>query len=67
MQEKQKLREVIFSAVSWFMRENPKKHKLYNKRELVQGLLNEGVSKRKIAKIVKVDRNTLDRFIKRFL
>lgn len=43
---------------------DPKKHKLYNKRDLIQGLLNEGISQRKIAKIVKVDRNTLARYIK---
>lgn len=43
------------------------KCKLYPKRNLVDGLLKEQISKRQIAKIVKVDRNTLDRFIRRFL
>lgn len=41
----------------------PEKHKLYPKKELIAGLLNEGVSQRKIADICKVDRNTLRRFI----
>lgn len=40
------------------------KHKLYGKSALINWLLNEGVSKRKIAKICKVDRNTLARFLK---
>jgi len=43
------------------------KCKLYNKRTLVMELLKENVPKRQIAKICKVDRNTLDRFIRRFL
>lgn len=43
---------------------SPDKHKLYGKSALINGLLNEGVSKRKIAKICKVDRNTLARFLK---
>ena len=42
----------------------PEKHKLYNKRELIVGLLDEHVSQRQIAKICKVDRNTLSRFLK---
>lgn len=37
--------------------------KLYGKRELIRGLLAEGCSKRSIAKICKVDRNTLARFM----
>lgn len=41
----------------------PEKHKLYHKKALIQGLLDEGVSKRKIADICKVNRNTLARFI----
>jgi len=41
------------------------KLKLHGKENLIEGLLNEKVSKRKIAKILKVDRNTLDRFLKR--
>lgn len=42
---------------------DPKKHKLYQKKALIKGLLDEGVSKRKIAAICKVNRNTLARFI----
>ncbi len=41
------------------------KYKLSGKMTLIQELLNAGVSKRKISNICKVDRNTLDRFIKR--
>ena len=41
----------------------PEKHKLYHKRTLIVELLKEGVSKRKIAAIVKVNRNTLARYI----
>lgn len=41
---------------------NPTKYKLYGKRDLIVELIKEGVSKRQIAKILKVDRNTLDRF-----
>ncbi len=40
------------------------KRKLYGKDTLIRELLNAKVSKRKIAKICKVDRNTLDRYIK---
>ena len=43
------------------------KYKLYPKRNLIAELLQEGISKRKIAKICKVDRNTLCRFINTFL
>ena len=39
------------------------KHKLYPKRELISQLLQEGVSKRQIAFLVKVDRGTLARYI----
>ena len=39
------------------------KYKLHGKQVLITELLNTGVSKRKIAKICKVDRNTLARFI----
>ena len=42
---------------------NPEKHPLYPKRELIRGLLQEGISKRQIAKICKCDRNTLARYI----
>lgn len=41
----------------------PEKTKLYGKKALIDGLLAEGLSKRKIANICKVDRNTLARFI----
>lgn len=44
----------------------PEKYKLYKKINLIRELLAAGVSKRKIAKICKADRNTLDRFILRF-
>ena len=44
---------------------SPDKYKLYGKEMLITELLKNGTSKRKIAKICKVDRNTLDRFIKR--
>lgn len=42
----------------------PEKHKLFNKKALIKGLIDEDVSYRQIAKICKVDRNTLARFIK---
>lgn len=45
-------------------RSSPEKYKLSGKETLINELLKEGVSKRKIAKICKVDRNTLDRFLK---
>jgi DNA invertase Pin-like site-specific DNA recombinase len=41
----------------------PQKHKLYGKENLITGLLNENVSRRQIAKICKVNRNTLSRYI----
>lgn len=44
-----------------------KKYKLFGKEVLIQELLKNKVSKRQIAKICKVDRNTLDRYIKTFL
>lgn len=43
------------------------KYKLYPKRNLILELLKAGVSRRKIAQICKVDRNTLCRFINTFL
>lgn len=43
------------------------KYKLYPKKNLIAELLKEGISRRKIAKICKVDRNTLCRFINTFL
>ena len=46
-------------------RSSPDKYKLSGKEILISELLKENVSKRKIAKICKVDRNTLARFVKR--
>lgn len=43
------------------------KYKLYSKKNLISELLKAGLSRRKIAKICKVDRNTLCRFINTFL
>ncbi len=43
------------------------KYKLYKKKDLIVGLLAEGVSQRQIAKICKVDRNTFARYIKTFI
>lgn len=43
------------------------KYKLYAKKALVEELLKANISKRHIAKICKVDRNTLCRFINTFL
>ena len=45
----------------------PEKYKLHGKETLIRELLKANVSKRKIAKLGKVDRNTLDRYIKHFL
>lgn len=42
----------------------PDKYKLSGKANLIRELLSEGVSRRKTAKICKVDRSTLARFIK---
>lgn len=42
---------------------SPQKHKLHGKEVLIDELIRQGVSKRKIAKICKVDRNTLSRFL----
>lgn len=44
---------------------SPDKYKLSGKEVLIRELQNVKVSKRQIAKICKVDRNTLDRFLKR--
>ena len=43
------------------------KAKLFKKRTLIEELLKEGVSKRKIASICKVNRNTLARYITNFI
>lgn len=43
---------------------SPEKHKLYGKRKLIAELQAVGMSQRAIAKICKVDRNTLARFLK---
>lgn len=45
-------------------RSSPDKHKLSGKVVLINELLKNGTSLRKIAKICKVDRNTLSRFLK---
>lgn len=46
---------------------DPDKYKLSNKKILISELLDAGISQRKIAKICKVDRNTLSRFLKNVL
>ena len=43
---------------------SPDRYKLSKKKKLVEELLKEGISQRKIAAICKVDRNTLARFLK---
>lgn len=43
------------------------KYKLFGKEVLIQELLKNKVSKRQISQICKVDRNTLDRYIKTFI
>lgn len=43
------------------------KYKLHGKKQLIQELMLIGTSKRKIAEICKVDRNTLARFINNFI
>ena len=43
---------------------SPEKHKLHKKEYLISELLANGLSQRKIAKLFKVDRNTLSRYIK---
>lgn len=45
-------------------RSAPEKYKLNGKDNLISELMKAGVSKRRIAKICKVDRNTLDRYLK---
>lgn len=45
----------------------PSSRKLHSKDTLIRELLKNGTSKRKIAKICRVDRNTLDRYIKDFI
>lgn len=42
---------------------SPEKHKLYKKKQLIKELMNENISMRQIAKICKVNRNTLSRYI----
>lgn len=44
----------------------PEKVKCYCKMNLIQSLLDEGVSVNKISSIIKVDRNTIRRFIKNY-
>ena len=43
---------------------SPEKHKLYGKESIISKLLMGGMSQRKIAKSLKIDRNTLSRFIR---
>lgn len=43
------------------------KYKLFGKETLINELIRNHTSKRQIAKICKVDRNTLDRYIKTFI
>lgn len=45
----------------------PDKYKLFKKKSLISNLLENGVSQRSIAKICKVDRSTLSRYMKRFI
>lgn len=45
----------------------PNKYKLYGKEELIRQLLRNKTSKCKIANICKVNRNTLHRYIKKFI
>lgn len=45
-------------------RTDPKKHKLYGKEDFIKQSLQNGISQRKLAKMLNVDRNTLARFIK---
>lgn len=42
---------------------SPEKHKLYGKREIIDELLAIGISQRRIAKALNVNRNTLARFL----
>lgn len=42
---------------------SPEKHKLYDKREIIDELLAIGISQRRIAKELNVNRNTLARFL----
>ena len=42
---------------------SPEKRKLYNKRILIKELIKANISQRQIAKICKVDRNTIARYI----
>ena len=53
----------ILGRPKW-RRNNPEKYKLSGKETLIIELLKIGTSQRKIAKLCKVDRNTLARFIR---
>jgi len=44
---------------------DPKKSKLYRKRTLIKKMLDEGLSKNKIAEACHVDKNTLSRYLQR--
>lgn len=45
----------------------PEKYKLHTKQKLIMELLNNGTSKREIARICHADRNTVSRYIKQVL
>nr|DAQ96761.1 MAG TPA: integrase [Caudoviricetes sp.] len=42
----------------------PEKHKLYAKQTLISELIKQGISQRKMAKILRVDRGTIARYLK---
>lgn len=48
-------------------RSAPNKYRLYAKRNLISEMLKANIAKSRIASLCKVDRNTLDRFIKNVL
>ena len=58
-----KVNEGIVLGIPKGSKTSPLKHKLYQKDELICELLICGISQRKIAKLLSVDRNTLSRFI----
>ena len=45
---------------------SPEKHKLYKKQGFIKNMLKKGISQRKLAKFLDVDRNTLGRFIENY-
>ena len=46
---------------------DPRKSKLYGKKILIKKMLDQGMSKNKIAKVCQVDRSTLTRYLKTYL